>query len=141
MTDVRIMFGFSFDPIAAELHADSKGYNLIELAEASKGGRHFDLKTKDGYRNVEGLLNGKYVTSRSAGNYLAGLNASGRGIGFDVFQRLAGALHTKSMMGKPLTKREMINIILNGQAYGPPPAYGEFLYQYRMSKAGWNSKN
>jgi hypothetical protein len=32
--------------------------------------------------------------------------------------------------------------VLTGKAYGPAPAYGEKMYQYRMSKAGWNaSKN
>ena len=44
------------------------------------------------------MLNGKYATSRSAGNYLAGKNAAvgtlgGVNISFDAFQNLAGALH------------------------------------------------
>ena len=47
--------------------------------------KYLDLKTKEGYKNVGMLLNGKYATSRSAGNYLAGLNTAGRGISFPDF--------------------------------------------------------
>ncbi len=58
--------------------------------------RNFDMKNK--YKNVGGLLNGEYVTSRSAGNFLAGYNAStgkllGFGITFNTFQQLTGTLH------------------------------------------------
>jgi hypothetical protein len=32
----------------------------------------------------------------------------------------------------------MANIVMFGTSYGSPPAYGENMYQYRMSKSGWD---
>ena len=60
------------------------------------------------YAGVGGLLNGKYATSRSAGNFLAGYNAEGGtyfgvGISFKTFQKLAGALHIEESNGKRLS--------------------------------------
>lgn len=141
MTETTIQFGKSFDPIINELSALADGMDLKDIAAQSGPGGTFDIKAK--YNNVAGLLNGKYATSRSAGNYLAGYNAEGGtyfgvGISFDTFQKLAGALHVKGS----LSNKEKAGIVIRGTAYGPPPAYGEQMYQYRMSKMGWNaSKN
>ncbi|NJO69200.1 MAG: hypothetical protein HC830_07900 [Bacteroidetes bacterium] len=117
------------------------GMDLKEIAANSGPGGQFDIKAK--YGNVAGLLDGKYATSRSAGNYLAGYNAEGGSyfgvsISFTTFQKLAGGLHVKGS----LTNSEKAGVVLKGTSYGPPPAYGEVMYQYRMSKLGWNaSKN
>lgn len=118
--------------------------DLVEIAENSKPGRSLDIK-KD-HPNEGRLLNGKYASSRSAGNYLAGYNAAvasiggGFGIDFKTFQKLAGALHVQDSKRQQLTKTQMALIVLFGTSYGPPPAYGEVNYQYRMSKAGWESR-
>jgi RHS repeat-associated protein len=138
MTNYVIQFGKSFDPIIQEKAAETDKMNLKEIASESGVGGKFDIKVP--YKNVGALLNGKYATSRSAGNYLAGYNAEGGsmfgvGISFNTFQKLAGALHVKG----GLTNTEKANIVLTGKSYGPAPAYGEVMYQYRMSKAGWNS--
>ena len=37
-----------------------------------------------------------------------------------------------------LTSSEKAKIVLFGKSYGAPPTYGEIMYQYRMSKAGWD---
>lgn len=142
MTSTRLQFGKSFDPIIDQMHKKAEGMDLREIAANSRGGGLFDIK-KD-YVGVGALLDGKYATSRSAGNYLAGLNAEGGtyfgfGISFDTFQKLAGALHVVEKQGKQLTDGQKADIILNGTAYGPAPAYGEIMYQYRMSRAGWDA--
>ena len=136
-----IQFGKSFDPIITRMHNVSKGMNLIEIALKSRGGRFFDIKGT--YRNAGGLLNGKYVTSRSAGNFLAAYNASagklmGVGTSFETFQKLAGALHVEESRKNSLSVLEMMDIVAYGYQYGPAPTYGETPYQYRMSKKGWN---
>ena len=137
MTTTRIQFGESFDPVISEMSKKAEGMDLREIAANSGPGGDFDIK-KD-YKNVGRLLNGKYASSRSAGNYLAGYNAQGgtyfgAGISFETFQKLAGALHVEGN----LTNVQKADIVINGTSYGPPPAYGEVMYQYRMSKAGWN---
>lgn len=97
----------------------------------------FDIKAR--FPNLAAMLNGLYVTSRSAGNYLAGLNAStgkllGKKLGsYDDFQKLAGALHKRNKRPTPL---EAV-LILNGFHEGKAPLYGENNYQRRMSLEGW----
>ncbi len=137
MTNYKIQFGKSFAPIIAEKNKLAQNMDLKEIAAESGPGGYFDIKIP--YKNVGGLLNGKYATSRSAGNYLAGYNAQGGtyfgvSISFDTFQKLAGGLHVKGS----LTNKEKAGIVLFGTSYGDPPAYGEVMYQYRMSKAGWD---
>jgi len=147
LTETTIQFGKSFDPIISEMHKKAEGMDLIDIAMASRGGGTFDIK-KD-YKNTGALLNGKYTTSRSAGNFLAGYNAEsgtyfGKGISFTTFQQLAGALHIEESSGKKLNKGQMVDIVLFGTYHSSDfskfvaPTYGEVNYQYRMSSAGWN---
>ena len=150
LTDTRIQFGKSFMPIIERKHQISLGMNLLEISSASAGGGDFDIKND--YPNVGGLLNGKYATSRSAGNFLAGYNAAtGKLLGlkttFNTFQRLAGALHIQESGGNRLSTRQKMGILLNGtfEPTNPsdnmkfkPPTFGENEYQYRMSLMGWN---
>ncbi len=138
MINYKIQFGKSFDPIIDILNKLAQCMDLKEIASESSPGGIFDIKVP--YENVGSLLNGKYATSRSAGNYLAGYNAQGGtyfgiGISFTTFQKLAGALHVRGS----LTNKEKAYIVLFGTSYGPPPTYGEIMYQYRMSKAGWDN--
>lgn len=140
-TGTKIQVGKSFDPIIAAKAKVAEGMDLKTIGAASHPGKSLDIK-KD-YKNVGALLNGKYATSRSAGNYLAGYNAAkgtyfGFGISFDTFQKLAGGLQVFENLGQPFTDSDKADIVLRGTAYGPAPAYGENMYQYRMSKAGWD---
>jgi hypothetical protein len=140
-----IQIGESFDPLIEEIHERASSMNLVKIAGESKDNRLFDIKESLG--QVGRLLNGKYASSRSASNFLAGYNAqSGKifriGISFDKFQRLAGALHIKISNGKELSKFSMALIVLFGRAPGlgrsfKAPTYGEVPYQHRMSKMGW----
>lgn len=150
MTNYKIQVGKSFDPIISEMHAKAVDMNLAGVALESRGGGTFDIK-KD-YVNVGALLNGKYATSRSAGNFLAGYNAQGAtylglGISFSTFQKLAGALHIEESHGAKLSKGQMADIVLSGNYLSADPdkhkkfvapTYGEVNYQYRMSLLGWN---
>jgi len=141
LTNNKIQFGKSFDPILAKLHLKAEDMNLKNIASESGSGGLFDVKKT--YKNVGALLNGKYATSRSAGNFLAGYNAEGAtllgiSISFETFQKLAGALHVCESQGIKFTVCRKTDILLNGTTYGNPPAYGEEIYQYRMSKNGWN---
>ena len=146
MTNYRIQFGKSFDPIINQKHAKAETMNLVEIAKASTGGGEFDIKKS--LLNVAGLLDGKYATSRSAGNFLAGYNAQGGelygvSISFEKFQKLAGALHIEESHGKKLTTAQMAMIVATGtyDSSDPPafkaPTWGEVVYQYRMSFIGW----
>ncbi|RAJ83324.1 hypothetical protein CLV59_103288 [Chitinophaga dinghuensis] len=103
----------------------------------------FDLKnvkTYAPYGPMTGrLLDGKYHTARSAGNYLAGLNGRtgrflGRGITFETYMKLAGALQQGQY-----NKVNAAKIVLFGTSYGPTPWYGEQEYTGRMVKLGWFS--
>lgn len=123
--------------------------NLPQIAKASMSGGIFDIKST--YGNIGKLLNGKYISARSAGNFLAGYNAA-KGtvlgihpISFKTFQQLAGALHIQSnVKHQPLTYAMMVNIVLWGTYAGvdktlfKEPYWGEIYYQYRMSKMGWD---
>ena len=147
MTNYKIQVGKSFDPIIESMHEKSKDMDLKEIASNSKKGKMFDIKTP--YKNVDALLNGKYATSRSAGNFLAGYNAEsatyfGVGVSFETFQKLAGGLHIENSHGKNLSTGQMIDIVLFGTYESSDiskfkaPTYGEVPYQHRMSEAGWN---
>ncbi len=134
----KIDFQLDFDPIVKEKNEEAQGLDLKEIASKSSPGGDFDIK-KD-YPKTGGKLNGKFVTSRSAGNYLAGYNAQGgtylgAWISFETFQKLAGAVH---VLQRKLTKTEIITIASGYFHFGEAPTYGEIPYQYRMSKSGWD---
>jgi hypothetical protein len=137
MTETRIQYGTTWDPIIKKMAESSEGMDLTEVMLNSLPGGDFDVKVK--YEGVGSKLNGKYASSRSAGNYAAGQNAAlahfgikGVKINYDGFQNLAGALHKGGKWGLAKT-------VLYGKKWGKAPLYGEILYQYRMSKAGWES--
>ena len=143
----KIQIGRSFDPIISELHSKAENMSLREIAANSNPTKLFDIKSK--YKNVGALLNHKYATSRSAGNYLAGYNArfgtqAGYHISHKTFQQLAGALHIKTSQGKKLTNYDKFIIVMYGSYINEgagsfrPPTWGENYYQYRMSLDGWN---
>ena len=146
MTNYRIQFGKSFDPVINKYHNDAKNMDLIEIARESDGEGDFNIKLK--YGNVAGLLDGKYATSRSAGNFLAGYNAQSGTIGgihisFETFQKLAGALHIEESHGRKLSNVQKFDIVTVGKYVSSNPSafkaptWGEVYYQYRMSKMGW----
>ena len=93
-----------------------------EIAAHSIPGGKFDIKTSGAF--VGRLLNGKYATTRSAGSYLAGLNAASVGVPATDTRGAAGALHHKGLIGLGLN-------IMFGITYGQ-----EIPYAARRIEAG-----
>jgi RHS repeat-associated protein len=141
LTDHTILVGTDMTShIEAINKQATEEMNLYQMQQNSRNGGTLDIKAKWGKYGI--LLNGLYVTTRSAGNYLAGLNAAtgtlaGQQIDFETFQKMAGAAQVFRQQGKPLTGRNLADIYWNGTAYGPAPAYGELEYQRRMSIEGF----
>jgi RHS repeat-associated protein len=137
----KIIFGYGFDDLVTLMHDLTKYMSLDEIQQDEHPGKLFDIKTiapEGPYTG--GLLNGKYVTARSAGNYLAGLNAATGTqlhfhISFETFMKMAGALH---VLGK-LDFATAARIAITGKEYGPAPWYGEIEYAGRMAKEGFDA--
>lgn len=141
----KILFGESWDQDLAKLNERAKGMDLLEIRDESKLHADFDVKNDSKLAPYGGgtgkMLNGKYATARSAGNYLAGYNAAGGRLGIASltrtgYMKLAGAYHVK---GK-LTSGMVANIVFNNASYGPAPYYGEIPYAGRRIISGWNNK-
>jgi len=135
--EAKIIFGESWEETINQMHEQAHDEDLRWIATESRPGGKFDIKVGRPYEGR--LLEGKYYSARSAGNYLAAFNAShgrlmGFRISFETFAKLAGALHVKQ--GK-LTDWDKVMVTLFGKSYGPPPGYGEIEYAYRMFPKGW----
>jgi len=139
----RIHFGESWVPTLRELHQKAAGMSLREIARESTRGGKFDVKSNPEYApNGTGtgkLLNGKYASARSAGNYLAGANArqgtqAEMSISKTTYMKMAGALHQGEW-----SRTTALKILTYGASYGPPPYYGEIPYARRMTSAGWDN--
>jgi hypothetical protein len=138
----RIIFGQSFDSDIERLNNEAiSNFDLRQIGEKSKDGQDYDIKTKKEYApygpNTGKLLNGKYATARSAGNYLAGLNEAtgtyfGAHISWETAIKLAGALQQGQY-----SKANAAKIIMFGTAYGPAPWYGEIEYTGRRVQEGF----
>ena len=134
----RILFNQSWNTELIDLAVDGSSEGRIPLMFNSRSGNKFDIKSryylgKGGYAGK--LLNGKYISAESAGNFLAGFNASGRGeLSFVKYMQLAGAYHKAGMMG-------VINNERTGKLYGVSPWYGEIAYAGRMILWGWLTKS
>ena len=94
---------------------------------------------------------GKYVSARSAGNFLAGWNASNAvvphydkiitGLDKELFMKLAGTLHYSSNVANdsdPEKIARLAGTLLFDNIYGKAPYYGEIPYAGRMINKGWN---
>ncbi len=140
--NATIKFGDSFDGDISRLNADAQKMSLRNVANNSTNGLKFDIKVdKSIAPNGEytgKLLNGKYASARSAGNYLAGLNGAtstqgGFYIDYVIYANMAGALQTGQWEGAATTFRR---IMIEKKTYGPPPYYGEQEYSGRRIRAG-----
>ena len=143
---MRIEYGLTFDSDFADYAAKASTMNIIKLAMESTG--RGSLNVKNRYGNIGRMFRGKFITSRSLGNYLAGYNASNAMISFEAFQKIAGALHIEENYGKKsLTPFDMATIVLLGTYNSSKPMmfkaplWGEDYYQFRMSRKGWNHGN
>lgn len=139
----KILFGESWDQTITEVHWKAMTTDLIEIAKKSKSHQEFDIKENKAIAPAGvmtgRLLDGKYASARSAGNYLAGLNAHrgqlfGMHFSWETYMKLAGALQQNKF-----NIVSAFNIITTGVSFGPAPYYGEINYTGRMTKRGWYS--
>jgi len=135
MKDATILQNTDWSGIISSYHDLSKNFSLVGLAIEESSGGLFDIKINkqiSPYGPGTGrLLNGKYASAESAGNFLAGMNAAGRTDWF-TFMRIAGALHQGG-------KSAAFNSYMTGKIYGPGPWLGENEYAGRRIVRGWNS--
>ena len=141
----RIHFGTSWDPVISGLNELAIGLGGRTSASMSTGGQLFDIKASAELSpNGAGtgrLLNGKYASARSAGNYLAGMNGAttsqfGVRLSLTGFMKVAGAVHQGDYRGSST----VVGLILGTQKpSASPPFYGEIPYAGRMITAGYNS--
>jgi uncharacterized protein RhaS with RHS repeats len=145
----RILFKKSWENIISNLHTEAMDMDLIEIGNNSKSSTakkkyKFDIKANSKYAPfgpmTGRLLDGKYATARSAGNYLAGWNGrTGTYFGMHLskfeYMNLAGSYQQKQYKGLSTA----ISIISAHKTFGPPPYYGEETYSGRMIIQGWNS--
>ena|SRR5690554_6486437 len=146
----KIQFGDSWESTITSLHTEAMEMDLQEIGNNSKSSTSstiykFDIKGNPKhapYGPMTGrLLDGKYATARSAGNYLAGWNGrTGTYFGFSLskfeYMNLAGSYQKKQFNGISTAA----DIIFKGKTFGPPPYYGEEPYSGRMIIQGWDSK-
>ena len=143
----RIVFGESWDEAIKNKHELALGYgSLVVVGQKSKINQPLDLKNDKTYAPfgimTGKLLDGKYASARSAGNYLAGYNGReitmfggyAGNISFNTYMRLAGALQQGQY-----TKWNAAMMLLFKTEYGPAPWFGEMEYTGRMVKAGWQT--
>jgi len=142
--NATIRFGDSFDEDISRLNAEAQKMSLGDIANNSTNGKKFDIKVDksiapDGEYTGK-LLNGKYASARSAGNYLAGFNGAtstqyGFYVDYVIYANMAGALQTGQWEGAATTFRR---IMIEKKTYGPPPYYGEQEYSGRRIRAGFS---
>jgi len=117
--------------------------DLTVTMERSKNKKILDIKENEnwcpessGGMMTGRLLNGKYATGRSAGNYLAGMNGvtgtlQGVHISGTTYMKLAGAYQ----LGL-LTNYNIFRVMSFGTQFGPAPYYGEMEYSGRRIAEG-----
>ena len=130
------MFGERWENILLNLFNIAQGMGAnsgaLFVAMESAAGGIFDIKTNDTYGGQGRLLGDYYVSSRSAGNLLAGMNARGLGMEFSDFQKIAGGLHQGNGFGA-------VRAAL-GLPYGEAPYYGETSHQFKWSLRGYRGQ-
>jgi RHS repeat-associated protein len=158
--DAKILFGTSFDSDISRLNKEATSSTLgaVEVAYQSTNGQKYDIKTDvkviaPNGPNTGRLLNGKYATARSAGNYLAGMNGATTPLitprivqigpipipwgtrkdylTKDYYMHIAGGLQKGGKTGAVAAAA--------GATYGPAPYYGEIPYAGRMIDSGFDA--
>jgi RHS repeat-associated protein len=133
----------SWDPLVAWGNEHANNQDLSITMEESKLNGVLDIKNNKAWAPdgpmTGRLLNGKFATARSAGNYLAGMNGvtgtfQGMHISGETYMKLAGAYQ----VGK-LSAFNAARIVTFGTSFGPAPYYGEQPYSGRRILQGINA--
>ena len=119
----------------AELSISAGEMGYTKTCYESRSGGKLDIKAQmPGHegKSYHGFkYNGYVISLREAGNILAGQNAAYYNMSYEDFQKGAGALQQKGLVGAAKYK-------IFGTIYGSAPYYGENEYQYRCSLTGYN---
>jgi len=140
-----ILFGetSSWEPLIEKANNLANNQDLSVTMEQSKLNQRLDIKNNKNWApestggSMTGrLLNGKYSTARSAGNYLAGMNGvtgtfQGMHISGETYMKIAGAYQVGQ-----LSKANILRILTFGTSFGPAPYYGEEEYSGRRILQG-----
>lgn len=142
-----IMVGKSWDKAIEAIHnLTVSTLNLYQIAEESKNFQDLDIKTNKDFAPhgpmTGALLDGNYVTARSAGNVLAGMNGrhgtiAGGHISQTKYMMLAGALNN-DLYSKTTAAGIVSGAIEPKYWPWPAPYYGEDAYSGRQIINGWN---
>lgn len=134
-----------WDGVIADRNKKAINQDLTITMEQSKKYGDLDIKHNINYAPygpmTGRLLNGKYATARSAGNFLAGLNGvtgtfQGHRISGLTYMKLAGAYQKGQ-----LSMKNIGLIMMFGKSFGPAPYYGEEDYSGRWISKGINYGN
>ncbi len=137
-----IKFGDNWSSAITDITGKAKNMAPWTVAEQSKNGGSLSLQDQKEYNGQGKLFGGKYTSTESMGNYLAGYNAAQAGMPtYDGFQRIAGALELKThgYPNIPLDTKAMIKLATCITSYGTHPLHGELIQQYRWSTVGWSN--
>lgn len=138
--DGRIVLGSDWKDLVEWGYGRSVNQDFLITYKESKLYGALDLKNNKKwapYGPMTGrLLNGRYATARSAGNYLAGIvgvtgTIQGQHISAETYMKLAGAYQ----VGKFSTLNAM-KILLFGTSFGKSPYFGEEPYSGRRILQG-----
>jgi RHS repeat-associated protein len=154
LKNTTVLIGTSWSPLVDWGNNKANRYDLSITQKKSRSGEELDIKTnKEWAPNYTGgvmtgrLLNGKYVSARSAGNYLAGLNGAtgtfqGSYISKVTYMKLAG-LYQQGALGFWSAADVVLNNGKVGELFGKyklkPPYYGEMDYSGRMISKGFDA--
>lgn len=131
-----------WDGVIADRNKKAINQDLTLTMEQSKLYGDLDIKHNINYAPygpmTGRLLNGKYATARSAGNFLAGLNGvagtlQGYKTSGPTYMKLAGAYQQGQ-----LSMKNIGLIMMFGKSFGPAPYYGEQEYSGRRILQGIN---
>lgn len=129
----------NWNEVIADRNKKANNQDLTVTMEQSKLNGELDIKHNINYAPygpmTGRLLDGKYATARSAGNFLAGLNGTLQGLKISglTYMKLAGAYQQGQ-----LSMKNIGLIMLFGKSFGPAPYYGEQPYSGRRILQGIN---
>lgn len=143
----QIVRGLDFLPVVNEINQAARELTLGTVMNLSKNGQPFDIKTNTTLApygpNTGGLLGGNFVTARSAGNFLAGMNGANVStnsyvndyVSLDAYMRAAGEYEQTGKMDATTAAGLRTGAI--SPTVNVAPFYGESSYSGLYIMAGY----
>ncbi|MCC7307097.1 MAG: RHS repeat-associated core domain-containing protein [Acidobacteria bacterium] len=143
----QIVSGLDFSPVVNKINDAAKELTLGQVMDMSKHGEGFDIKNNTTLApygpNTGGLLGGNFVTARSAGNFLAGMNGANVStnsyvndyVSLDAYMRIAGEYEQTGEMDAATAVNLRTGAI--SPTVNSAPYYGESSYSGMWIMAGY----